>query len=111
MRASTRLFRSGNNSRTRCLAGHKAQSCVHPSSLHQTWQVADTVQQECFLEVLATEGVDAIAVMAHMDVKDPLVTTILTAIRAALGDDIDVIFLTGHTHYRGYVLALSDMIY
>ena len=77
----------------------------------QVEQVADTVQQEWFLEVLATGGVDAIAVMAHMDVKDPLVTTILTAIRAALGDDIDVIFLTGHTHYRGYVLALSDMIY
>lgn len=68
----------------------------------QVQQVEDTVQEQWFLDILATEGVDAIAVMAHMDVVDPLVTSILTAIRTVLGDEMDVIFLTGHTHYRGY---------
>ena len=71
-----------------------------------------TVQEDWFAGSLATavaEGVDAIVVLSHMDLKDPNVGVLLEAIRggAAVGGQghlayIPVQFLTGHTHYRGF---------
>jgi len=50
-----------------------------------------------------TEGeFDAILVLAHMDVVDPLVKIILDRIRLICGNDMPVQFITGHTHIRSY---------
>ena len=64
-------------------------------------KVQTTVQQQWFLDALSTEDYDAILVLAHMDLVDPLVDVLRTAIRDAIGDDTAIVFATGHTHYRG----------
>jgi len=67
-------------------------------------QVEAVVQESWFVELLEGKSgsFGAILVLAHMDVKDPLVSIILNAIRAVCGQDIPVQFVTGHTHYRGF---------
>ena len=62
--------------------------------------VEETVQEDWFIEVIMKGGYDAILVLAHMDVKDPLVYTILNATRDIVGDGMPIQFITGHTHYR-----------
>jgi hypothetical protein len=71
--------------------------------------VETVVVSDWFKKALKEEEYDAILVLAHMDVKDHLVTVILTAIRSELNEDASkdpvvtpVQFLTGHTHYRGH---------
>jgi len=70
-------------------------------------KVESAVAQTWFLNALKQEHYDAILVLAHMDLLDPLVETICGAIRDAIGDDMPVVFITGHTHYRG-VRQLED---
>ena len=65
--------------------------------------VNKTVQSKWFTDVLQRGSFDAILVLAHMDVQDPLVYTILDAIRQLVSDNMPVLFITGHTHYRGFV--------
>ena len=64
-------------------------------------KVQTTVTQQWFVDALIKEDYDAILVLAHMDLVDPLVDVIRSAIRDNIGDDTPVVFVTGHTHYRG----------
>ena len=73
-----------------------------PSDMVEIAKVEEVVRQEWFQNALKNESYDAVLVLAHMDLKDPLVYTILEAIRKVVGDDtLPVQFITGHTHYRG----------
>lgn len=76
-------------------------------------KVEDVVQQEWFRNVIidnynANNNYDAILVMAHMHVTNPLIDVILQAIRTILqpfeesddGMKIPIQFITGHTHIR-----------
>jgi len=65
-------------------------------------KVQTTVQQQWFLDALSEEDYDGILVLAHMDLVDPLVDVVRSAIRDAIGDTTAVVFATGHTHYRGF---------
>eukprot|EP00290_Baffinella_frigidus_P011167 CAMPEP_0180145142 /NCGR_PEP_ID=MMETSP0986-20121125/17459_1 /TAXON_ID=697907 /ORGANISM="non described non described, Strain CCMP2293" /LENGTH=564 /DNA_ID=CAMNT_0022089393 /DNA_START=72 /DNA_END=1766 /DNA_ORIENTATION=+ len=68
-------------------------------------KVEEAVTEPWFSEALdAASGVDAIVVLVHMDVADVLIDTILRAIRAKV-PIASVVFLAGHTHYRGYRLV------
>lgn len=61
------------------------------------------------LKEAVDEEVSAIIVLAHMDVKDPNVFVIRDAIRGYTSSidaslaTIPVQFVTGHTHYRGFI--------
>ena len=70
--------------------------------------VEDTVQEQWYHDALREEHYDAILVMAHMDLVDPLVTAIQNSIRSLIGQGTPVVFITGHTHYRG-VKQLEDL--
>lgn len=74
----------------------------NPSQLLTIEHVQDVVQQEWFTQALEEEF-DAIMVLAHMDVEDPLVKVILQAIRSKHGKDMPVQFITGHTHVKAEV--------
>jgi len=66
-------------------------------------KVQTVVTQQWFLDALTEEDYDAILVLAHMDLVDPLVDVIRSAIRDHLGEEkTPIVFLTGHTHYRGF---------
>jgi len=71
-------------------------------------KVQTTVEQQWFLDALKEEDYDAILVLAHMDLVDPLVEVIRSAIRDSIGDDMPLVFVTGHTHYRG-IKQLDDL--
>ena len=75
----------------------------------QVLKVEQVVQQPWFATALQTETYDAIVVLAHMDVRDSLVTVILNQIRALRPTDssLPVLFVTGHTHHRD-VAALDE---
>lgn len=64
-------------------------------------KVEEVVKKSWFIDLLH-EKFDAIVVLAHMDVNDPLAHIILKAIRAVCGEEVPVQFVTGHTHYRGF---------
>eukprot|EP00980_Cylindrotheca_fusiformis_P018314 scaffold5972_cov127-Cylindrotheca_fusiformis.AAC.1 len=67
-------------------------------------EVEVVLQMPWFREALVLEGehaVDAVLVLAHMDLKDPLVDVIRKAIRDIAGAEMPIQFITGHTHYRG----------
>lgn len=64
--------------------------------------IESVVEEQWFIEAVGASNLyDAILVMAHMDVKDALVSVVLDKIRSIVGSLIPVQFLTGHTHYRG----------
>ena len=72
-------------------------------------KVQSVVKEQWFADALMKEDYDAVLVLAHMDLVDPNVEVIRSAIREILGDeDTPVVFLTGHTHYRG-VKQLEDL--
>jgi hypothetical protein len=95
-------------SRYRLLEGKKHTVLVfgflynlhNPSELLEITKVGDAVQEEWFNKTLMTEVYDAILVLAHMDVEDPLVKVIRDAIRGIVGSGMPIQFLTGHTHIR-----------
>jgi 2',3'-cyclic-nucleotide 2'-phosphodiesterase (5'-nucleotidase family) len=58
------------------------------------------VKQQWFVDAVNTTDADALVVLAHMDLKHPLVRVILAGIRA-IKPSIPVQFLTGHSHTRG----------
>lgn len=62
--------------------------------------VEQAVTEVWFLDALEMEFYDAIMVLAHMDMVDPLVDVIRSTIRDILGSDIPIQFITGHTHHR-----------
>jgi 2',3'-cyclic-nucleotide 2'-phosphodiesterase (5'-nucleotidase family) len=73
----------------------------NPSELLAVTRVQDAIKEEWFQTALEEEEYDAILVLAHMGDDDPLVATILKAIRGYVGDKhMPVQFLTGHTHAR-----------
>ena len=78
------------------------------SRMVEIQQVEDVVQQSWFLKALSDEHYDAIMILSHMDLVDPLVDVIRSAIRQRIGDGKPVVFITGHTHYRG-VKQLEDL--
>lgn len=63
--------------------------------------VEEVVEAKWFRETLEFEFYDAILILAHMDMVDPLVEVIRKAIRDVVGEGIPIQFITGHTHYRG----------
>ena len=67
----------------------------------------DVMQEGWFTSLFASckhqPQFDAIVVLAHMDVKDELVTVLLSELRKLCGDDMVVQFITGHTHMRSFV--------
>jgi len=70
---------------------------------------ASVVEEDWFKDALRSNGgsVDAIVVLGHMDKDDENVDVILNGIRSMAGevkglDTINVQFVTGHTHYRGW---------
>jgi len=65
-------------------------------------KVQTTVKQQWFSDALTEEEYDAILVLAHMDLVDPLVDVLRKAIRGIIGENTPIVFLTGHTHHRGY---------
>jgi 2',3'-cyclic-nucleotide 2'-phosphodiesterase (5'-nucleotidase family) len=65
-------------------------------------RVEDVMKENWFRRALTQEKYDAILVLAHMDLVDPLVSTILSGIRQNVGNGMPVQFITGHSHYRGY---------
>jgi 2',3'-cyclic-nucleotide 2'-phosphodiesterase (5'-nucleotidase family) len=73
-------------------------------------QVEDVVRQEWFVHVLQKRNFDAILVMAHMHVTDPLITVLRTAIRAIVGVDMSVQFITGHSHIRGFAILDDNSV-
>ena len=62
--------------------------------------VEHELESSWFRDVLAFDEFDAILVLAHFGVDDPLVSKTLTAIRAVVGPDFPIQFVTGHTHIR-----------
>ncbi|GKZ00675.1 hypothetical protein MPSEU_001019600 [Mayamaea pseudoterrestris] len=77
------------------------------SNLVTVQEVGNVVREKWFTNALQNEDYDAILVLAHMGVRDPLVKVILTEIRNIVGDKIPVQFLTGHTHYRDFAIVDS----
>ena len=71
-----------------------------PTDLLQIDKVEDVLEESWFQEALKTEQYDAILVMAHMGNEDNLIHKIFKAIRAHVGDDMPIQFVTGHTHHR-----------
>lgn len=65
-------------------------------------RVEDVVHQEWFKVALTQNHYDAILIMAHMDCVDPLVSVILNATRAIVGENMPIQFVTGHSHRRAY---------
>jgi len=63
-------------------------------------KIKDVVAAAWFATAMQST-VKAIVVLAHMDLQDPLTKAILAGIRN-FQPDTPVMFLTGHTHYRGY---------
>jgi len=68
-------------------------------------EVESVVEKDWFIQVVSdTKRYDAVLVLAHMDVRDPLCQVILDKIRMLVGADMPVQFITGHTHRRDYEL-------
>ncbi|KAL3905391.1 MAG: hypothetical protein SGILL_009696 [Bacillariaceae sp.] len=78
------------------------------SKMVEIQEVKNVVQQPWFLKALSDEHYDAILILSHMDLVDPLVEVIRSAIRQRIGDGKPIVFITGHTHYRG-VKQLEDL--
>ena len=77
------------------------------SPIVEVEEVEQVVEERWFQDVIENSNgdsdgqYDAIMVLAHMDVKDRLVTVVLNKIRSLVEDPMPVQFVTGHTHYRG----------
>mmetsp|Transcript_20753 Transcript_20753/g.42200 ORF Transcript_20753/g.42200 Transcript_20753/m.42200 type:complete len:551 (-) Transcript_20753:138-1790(-) len=64
--------------------------------------VQKALQEPWFDEAMEdADGVDAIVVLVHMDAKDPLIQSIISAIRAKDATS-SIVFLAGHTHIRDF---------
>jgi 2',3'-cyclic-nucleotide 2'-phosphodiesterase (5'-nucleotidase family) len=73
-------------------------------------RVEDAVNEKWFVSALQdTETYDAILVLAHMDVRDPLCTVILNKIRS-ISSSVPVQFITGHTHRRDYQVLDANSV-
>ncbi|GAX17871.1 hypothetical protein FisN_18Hh075 [Fistulifera solaris] len=70
----------------------------------QVEEIEAVVQETWFLEALHNHTYDAIVVLAHMHVQDPLVQLLLEKIREQVGRTMPVQFITGHTHIRDYAI-------
>lgn len=66
-------------------------------------EVEAVMADSWFESALRQESYEAILVLAHMHVKDELVSVILRKIRVVAGD-VPVQFITGHTHIREYAM-------
>eukprot|EP01041_Mallomonas_annulata_P000498 gene498-946_t len=64
--------------------------------------VQKTIKQSWFKNTIQNENYDAIVVLAHMHVTDPLLNVILNAIRQIKGPNIIIQFITGHSHIRAF---------
>ena len=69
-------------------------------------EVEAIVKEAWFIDVVQkSDEYDAILVLAHMHVRDPLCQIILDSIRTITGNGkIPVQFITGHTHIRDYYI-------
>jgi len=69
--------------------------------------VQDVIQEGWFTALFASckhqPQFDAIVVLSHMDVRDELITLLLSEFRKLCGEDMVVQFITGHTHIRSFV--------
>jgi 2',3'-cyclic-nucleotide 2'-phosphodiesterase (5'-nucleotidase family) len=67
-------------------------------------KVNDVVRQEWFLHVLRKDNFDAILILAHMHLTDPIITVLRKAIRNVVGPTMPIQFIAGHTHIRDYAI-------
>jgi hypothetical protein len=94
--------------RYRLLTGHRHSTLVfgflynlhNPSESIHIKMVENAVQEEWFETALREEKYDAIMVLSHMDVNDPLIKVINNAIRKIVPDRTPIQFITGHSHIR-----------
>jgi 2',3'-cyclic-nucleotide 2'-phosphodiesterase (5'-nucleotidase family) len=73
-----------------------ASEMVIVQSIHETMQ--EKWMRDILKDTQSTN--DGIIVMAHMHVTDALIQVILQGLRAKVGMDIPIVFVTGHTHIR-----------
>ena len=95
-------FLQGQNSNTTILAFGFLYNFLGHCNHTRVRLVEDVLQEQWFVDVLSNHHYDAILVLAHMDAVDPLVYTILNAIRSFVGPLMPIQFLTGHSHRRHY---------
>lgn len=84
----------------------------HCGAVH-VQRVEQAVAAPEFEKAVQGTDADAIVVLSHMDIRDPLALTILDAVRrlrpgshasaGPAGGDMPVVFLTGHSHYDAFV--------
>ena len=100
-------FLHGRNSNTTILTFGFLYNFIGNCNHTRVRQVEDVLEERWFVDVLTKKSddsysFDAIIVLAHMDAVDPLVFTILQAIRSYVGPIMPIQFLTGHSHRRHY---------
>ena len=93
-------FLHGRNSNTTILTFGFLYNFLGHCNHTRVRLVEDVLQEQWFVDVLSNHHYDAIIVLAHMDAVDPLVYTILNAIRSLVGPLMPIQFLTGHSHRR-----------
>lgn len=65
--------------------------------------VEDVLHDDWFIQAVSdTDSYDAILILAHMDVRDPLCELLFQRIRQLAGSTMPIQFITGHTHRRDY---------
>jgi len=68
--------------------------------------VEDVMEEGWFTSLFASckhqPQFDAVVVLSHMDVRDELVTLLLSKLRKLCGEKMVVQFITGHTHIRSF---------
>jgi len=68
--------------------------------------VQDVIEEGWFTSLFASckhqPQFDAVVVLSHMDVRDELVTLLLSKFRKLCGENMVVQFVTGHTHIRSF---------
>lgn len=68
--------------------------------------VQDVMEEGWFTSLFASckhqPQFDAVVVLSHMDVRDELVTLLLSKLRKLCGETMVVQFITGHTHIRSF---------
>ena len=94
-------MRRGKDAGNVLVFGFLYNMASYDSSVAFVETVASAVKSDWFSEALkGTPDVRFVVVLAHMDYKDALLKTILSAIRAKTSETLPVVFVTGHTHAR-----------
>eukprot|EP00299_Pterocystis_sp_00344_P017321 c8680_g1_i2.p1 GENE.c8680_g1_i2~~c8680_g1_i2.p1 ORF type:complete len:612 (+),score=133.42 c8680_g1_i2:323-2158(+) len=91
----------GSRTGTRLVAFGFLYNMLDASPAVTVLPVQEVVQTEWFVAALQ-QDVQAVLVLAHMDLQNDLLFVILEKIREVKGSTFPVLFVTGHSHYRGF---------